>query len=79
MLRGLGGRDAGGFRLLVALVCGFLPAAVVGVAFDNWIEARLFGLVPVATAWLVGGVAILVVAAWRRRHPSASGGKGLVN
>ena len=77
MLRGLLGKDAVGFRLLVAIVCGFLPAAVIGLAFNDWIEAHLFGLWPVVGAWLAGGVAILAVAWWRRGHPTPGGGREL--
>jgi undecaprenyl-diphosphatase len=61
MFRGLGGRDAAGRQLLVAVLLAFLPAAVVGLTVGDWIEAHLFGLWPVTIAWLVGGVAILVV------------------
>lgn len=61
MLRGLAGRDEPGRRLFVQLVVAFLPAAVLGVLFDDAIEAVLFGLWPVVTAWLVGGVAILAL------------------
>ncbi len=78
MLRGLFGRDEDGRRLLVAMVCGFLPAAVIGLAFNDWIEAHLFGLWPVVVAWVVGGVAILGVGWWRRRHPVPGGGLELI-
>src|SRR5262245_21806827 len=43
MCRGLVGKDGDGTRLLVALVIGFLPAAVFGLAFDDAIERLLFG------------------------------------
>ncbi len=78
MAKGLLGKDPAGLRLLVVIVAGFLPAAVLGVAFDHWIEAHLFGLIPVTAAWLVGGIAILTVSRWRRHHPLAGGGKELL-
>lgn len=77
MTRGLCGRDPAGLRLLWAIGCGFLPAAVLGVIFNDWIEQRLFGLQPVVWAWLVGGAAILVVARWRRGHPPRHGARDL--
>lgn len=47
------------------LVCGiglaFLPAALVGLASHNWIEAHLFGPLTVAGALILGGVAILII------------------
>lgn len=78
MLKGLLGKDPDGLRLLSAIVAGFLPAAVLGVLLDDWIEARLFGLLPITAAWIVGGTAILAVAAWRKRRPLAHGGKDLL-
>jgi undecaprenyl-diphosphatase len=71
VLRGLAGRDPEGRRLAVCLVVAFFPAAVVGLLLDERIEEMLFGLEPVVAAWLVGGLAILGVAALRRgRAPS---------
>jgi len=52
-------------QLLIALAVAFVPAAIVGALFGDAIKHRLFGVGPVAVAWAVGGVAILVVA--RRR------------
>lgn len=77
MLRGLLGRDPEGLRLFWAITCGFLPAAVLGVIFNDWIEQRLFGLQPVIWAWFVGGIAILAVARWRRGHPPRGGAREL--
>lgn len=55
------GRDVdAGRRLLAALIGGFVPAAIIGLALDDWIKERLFGIWPVVGAWIVGGVAILL-------------------
>ena len=61
MVRGLMGKDAAGLHLAKMLVLAFLPAAVLGLLFDDAIDALLFGLWPVVVAWTVGGVAILLV------------------
>ncbi len=61
ILHGVLGRDPAGRRLLINLVVAFLPAAVLGLLFDDAIDAYLFGLWPVVAAWLVGGVAILAL------------------
>ncbi len=66
MLKGLAGKDPGGFRLAVNLFVAFLPAAVLGVLLDDWIEARLFFIGPVVAALALGGVFMLVVEQWRR-------------
>jgi len=76
MIRGLFGKDREGLRLVVAMICGFLPAAVLGLTFNSWIKQHLFGLVPVVIAWIVGGVAILVVGRYRKRR-QASGTHGM--
>lgn len=71
LVRGLAGRDAAGRALLVALAVSFAPAAAIGLAFDDWIEAHLFGLWPVVGAWFVGGAALLWFERWRRAHTGA--------
>ena len=60
ILRGLVGRSEGGRRLLVALAVAFLPAAVVGLIGNAFVDEHLLEPVPVAIAWIVGGVAILL-------------------
>jgi undecaprenyl-diphosphatase len=52
-----------GRRLLAALIGGFVPAAVIGLIFEDFIKSRLFGIWPVVAAWIVGGVVILL---WKR-------------
>lgn len=70
VVNGLLGRDHAGRRTLIALVVAFLPAAVIGKLFDKAIEQHLLAPVPVAIAWIVGGIVILV---WfRDRAPDDS-------
>jgi len=66
ILLGLIGRDPDGRRLLFSVAAGFLPAAVLGLLFNKAIKSYLFGPWPVVVAWLVGGLAILLVS-WRIR------------
>jgi undecaprenyl-diphosphatase len=61
---GLVGKNADGSRLLLALVLGFLPAAVLGLAFDAAIERHLFGAWPVVAAWAAGGFVLLGLGPW---------------
>ena len=77
MLRGVIGQDSEGLKLAVMLVAGFLPAAVIGLALNDKIEEKLFGMWPVIVAWIVGGVMILATAWWRKRNPAAGHGKEL--
>ena len=53
-------------RLVVNLILAFLPAAVLGLAFGTFITRHLFSPIPVATAFILGGIVILW--AERRRH-----------
>lgn len=55
-------------RLLLALVCAFVPTAVAGLALRKVIKAYLFGRAPVAAALVVGGIVMLVIE--RRRSAS---------
>jgi undecaprenyl-diphosphatase len=64
MVNGLLGRDADGLHLALCIVAAFLPAAVLGVLFDDLIETYLFGIKPVIAAWVVGGILILVLSRW---------------
>jgi undecaprenyl-diphosphatase len=80
MVRGVLGRDNGGFMLLVNLVIAFLPAAAIGFALKDWIEATLFHPWPVIAALVVGGVFMIWLDWWRcgrlsrpRYHARASG------
>ncbi len=72
MASGLLGRDPEGLRLLVHVLCAFLPAAVFGLMFGPAIKEHLFGPWPVVLAWALGGAAILAVA-WRRPVAGARG------
>ncbi len=46
-------------NLLVGVLLAFLPAAVIGLLFGKAIKAYLFAPVPVALAFIIGGVIIL--------------------
>ena len=43
------------------LIVAFIPAAVLGLLFSKYIKSYLFHAVPVALAFIVGGVIILLV------------------
>ncbi len=78
MVRGVLGQDREGLKLAVMLIAGFLPAAIIGLLFNDKIEENLFGMWPVVIAWVVGGILILATAYWRRRHPLTGNGKDLL-
>ncbi|MEZ5409780.1 MAG: undecaprenyl-diphosphate phosphatase [Acidimicrobiales bacterium] len=61
MLDGLLGRSAEGRTVLIAVVAAFVPTAIIGLAFKDVVRDRLFGVGPVAAAWLVGGMVILAL------------------
>jgi undecaprenyl-diphosphatase len=65
VLRGLGS-DPAARRFVANVVIAFLPAAILGLLFASHIKALLFKPVPVATAFIVGGLVILW--AERRQH-----------
>ena len=54
-------------RFAANVLIAFLPAAVLGLAFGGWIKDWLFRPVPVAIAFIVGGLIILWVEARQRR------------
>jgi undecaprenyl-diphosphatase len=61
--------DRAAQRFALNLLIAFIPAAVLGLAFHAAIKAYLFRAVPVALAFIAGGVVILWVE--RRGHTRA--------
>ncbi|MEZ6318577.1 MAG: undecaprenyl-diphosphate phosphatase [Phycisphaerales bacterium] len=61
MLKGLVGRDRAGLRLAINIIVAFLPAAVLGVLLNDWIEAKLFNPASVLTALALGGVFMIAL------------------
>lgn len=53
--------DPAAQKFLLNLLVAFIPAAVLGLAFGSMIKKHLFFAVPVALAFIVGGVIILWV------------------
>jgi len=53
--------------LMINLVVATLPAVIIGVPTEDWIEAHLFKPFPVALALVVGGIAILLVERYFKR------------
>ena len=54
-------------RLVYNMVIGTLPAVVIGLPTDDWVEAHLYTPVSVALALVLGGVAILAIERWDHR------------
>ncbi len=68
------GRDRIANRFAINVTVAFLPAVVFGLAFGKAIKAHLFRPVPVAMAFIVGGLVILWV---ERRHRRLYGQRDL--
>lgn len=61
------GRSASGRRLALNLITAFLPAAVIGLLLDDWIESNLGDNVyAVAGALFLGAFVMLGVEHWRK-------------
>lgn len=61
MWRGLLGRDEKGRKLLLNLLCSFVPIGLVGFFLHDLIKQKLFGVWPVVWALAVGGVVMVVI------------------
>jgi undecaprenyl-diphosphatase len=55
-------------RFAANLAVAFIPAALVGLAFQSEIKRHLFNPVTVAIALVVGAVAIFAIEWWYERH-----------
>lgn len=73
MFLGLLGKNPEGLKLIFAIVAGFLPAAVIGLLANDWIEEKLFHFKWIAWAWFVGGIGILVVDRWMKKGGGSQG------
>jgi len=62
-------RDRGAQRFAANIVIAFMPAAVLGLAFGSHIKAALFKPIPVAAAFIVGG--LIILWAEKRTHTIA--------
>lgn len=71
VLAGLSG-DRNAQRFALNLVIAFMPAAVLGLLFNKMIKAVLFAPVPVALAFIIGGVIILWVERRNKANPVAA-------
>jgi undecaprenyl-diphosphatase len=66
VLAGLG-NDRVAQKFALNLIIAFLPAALLGFLFAAAIKAKLFSAVPVALAFIIGGLIILLVERRQRR------------
>lgn len=55
------GSDERARNFVAKIALAFVPAAVIGLAFHDWIVAVLFAPLPIAVALAVGGIAFLIV------------------
>ncbi|MCC6145240.1 MAG: undecaprenyl-diphosphate phosphatase [Candidatus Hydrogenedentes bacterium] len=55
------------FRLWTRIVAAFIPAAILGFLFDDYIEEKLFSPTVVAWALIVGGIVLIAIEMIRRR------------
>ncbi len=62
-------RDNAARRFVINLIVAFLPAVVLGLLFGKIIKAHLFKPVPVALAFIVGAIIILIVERRQRLQP----------
>ena len=60
-------------NLLLQIVVAAMPAAVLGLLFDDWIESRLFSAEFVAVTMTLGGVLLLWLERVLRRRPALHG------
>ncbi len=62
MFDGLLGRSEEGKQILLAVIVAFVPTALIAVVIFDLVREQLFGVTPIAAAWLVGGLVILALS-----------------
>ena len=68
VLLGVLGLSPNGRRLARNLIVAFIPAAILGLLLDDWIERMLFAPIPIAVALVLGGLIMLAVESWRKHQ-----------
>jgi undecaprenyl-diphosphatase len=53
-------------RLAWNLIIATIPAVVIGLPTEDWVDAHLYNTVSVAIALILGGIAIFAIERWRR-------------
>lgn len=62
-----------GFRLWVNVIIAAFPAAIIGLKFNDAIDAKLFYPLPVAIAMVVGGILLIIFEnMFRKNHKTHS-------
>ncbi|MFK7759731.1 MAG: undecaprenyl-diphosphate phosphatase [Phycisphaerales bacterium] len=72
MCKGLIGKDTQGLALALRIIIAFLPAAVLGVLLNDWIESKLFNTPAVLSALALGGVFMIAIDKWKFKKHKAS-------
>jgi undecaprenyl-diphosphatase len=73
IILGCFGKSSTGRKLALNLIAAFLPAAVIGLLLDDWIESTLGDNIhAVAGALIVGAIVMLIVERWRKKRNSGT-------
>lgn len=67
IVSGVVGHSTTGRRLLLGIIVAVVPVGIVAKAAEGPISDHLLSPGPVAIAWLVGGIVLLVISPWLRR------------
>ena len=59
----------GTWRLWFLVIIGVIPAAVLGIPLDDWLEENLYGFAVIAIALIVYGIAFIVIERMRKGKP----------
>ncbi len=68
IVSGVVGHSDTGRRLLFSIIIAFVPVGIVAKALEDPISDHLLNPGPVAIAWFVGGVGLLVGSTWLRNR-----------
>lgn len=64
VLLGLPGKDPAARRFAISVLLAFIPSAVVGLLFHDFIKDVLFNTTIVCISLIVGGIALIVLERW---------------
>jgi undecaprenyl-diphosphatase len=77
MVMGLLGKDPVGLKLATNIIIAFIPAVILGLLFEDLIDRYLFSTWPVLGMLVLGGVWMIWIDRWRKRHLKDEAAEGV--
>ena len=59
------------YSLWLKIIIGVIPAALAGLLLDDWLDAKLYNYITVATTLIIYGVLFIVIENWNKNREAS--------